>query len=513
LFRVARVVFVLSLFVFSAQASAVDFFEPVTPPRPFQVMAHRGMKNQAPENTRPAIERVYEDGFEWAEVDVRITKDGKHVIFHDATLEGKSDGRGQVKDFTLAELKQLDTGAWFAPRYAGQRMLTLRECLDLAKGKLNLYLDCKEIDPELLVEEVLDAGMEKQVVVYGELDALARVRERSEYCVPIMAKWHPAFGIDEWLAKNPLDAVEIDAAEAVPEVCRAFHAKGVKVQAKVLGDDDTPAVWDRVIDAGVDWLQTDWPEEIVAHRIWQRMEQRPVLISCHRGANRYAPENSLAAFQKTIALGVDYVEFDVRTAADGAFFILHDARLDRTTDGEGPIAQTDSAAIRGLDAGKWFGAPFSGQKVLREEEMYGALGGRVNLYYDAKAVAPEPLARGLAAHGQVDRSVVYQSPGFLVKLRAINPAIRGLCPLGKAEDVESLAEQVHPYAFDTDWDILSKELIEHCHQLGIKVFSDSMGNRERIEDYQQAIGWGIDLIQTDHPLRVMRAVELMPAPP
>jgi glycerophosphoryl diester phosphodiesterase len=61
---------------------------------------------------------------------------------------------------------------------------------------------------------------------------------------------------------------------------------------------------------------------------------------------------------------------------------------------------------------------------------------------------------------------------------------------------------------DASWKILSKELIARCHAHGILVFSDAQGAHETIEDYQQAMAWGIDLIQTDHPLRVMRAIEL-----
>jgi glycerophosphoryl diester phosphodiesterase len=65
-----------------------------------------------------------------------------------------------------------------------------------------------------------------------------------------------------------------------------------------------------------------------------------------------------------------------------------------------------------------------------------------------------------------------------------------------------------PYAVDANWDILSKDMIARCHAAGILVFSDALGKHERVEDYLQAMDWGIDLIQTDHPLRVMRAIEL-----
>lgn len=57
------------------------------------------------------------------------------------------------------------------------------------------------------------------------------------------------------------------------------------------------------------------------------------------------------------------------------------------------------------------------------------------------------------------------------------------------------------------WEILSPEFIARCHAKGLLVFSDSMRNHEKIEDFQKAIQWGIDVIQTDHPLRVLRALE------
>src|ERR1041385_8623410 len=75
----------LTIFILSSRlcgAAQFSFFEPIQPPRPFQVMVHRGAANQAPENTRPALQRCIEDGFEWAEVDVRLTKDGQHVLSH-----------------------------------------------------------------------------------------------------------------------------------------------------------------------------------------------------------------------------------------------------------------------------------------------------------------------------------------------------------------------------------------------------------------------------------------------
>jgi len=498
----------LVLLFSSVSAAGFEFYEPVQPPRPFQVMAHRGALHQAPENTAPALEHCIEDKFEWAEVDVRLSKDGRHVIFHDGSVDGKTDGTGPIGQRSLSEINRLDAGSWFAPRFVDEKILALEACLALARGRLNLYLDCKDIDPGLLVEEVLAADMQGQVVVFDDLRVLATVRRLSKGQVPTMPKWHTAYGTEDWVAKWQPDAVEINADEITADICAWFHEKGAMVQAKVLGNDDRPEVWDRMVTAGVDWLQTDRSEDILTHRLWRSLADPPVKIAFHRGACRYAPENTLPAFEKAIRMGANYVEFDIRTSKDGVYFILHDGRLDRTTNGNGPIAETDADAIRALDAGSWFGIPYRRANVPTLDETLQALKGRTQLYVDAKDISPEALARKLQEYDVVDQAVVYQSPDYLRHLRSIDPDIRGLCPLSDPRQVGALCESVQPYAFDTAWDILSSELISRCHERNVKVFSDAMGEHERIEEYLQAMEWGIDVIQTDHPLRVIRAVEI-----
>jgi len=106
--------------------------------------------------------------------------------------------------------------------------------------------------------------MERQVVVFDDPDVLAEVQRLSEGTIPIMPKWHPEFGIDPWVARLQPAAVEINADEVTEERCRHFQGLGIVVQAKVLGDDDRPDVWRRMLEAGVQWFQTDRPDELIA---------------------------------------------------------------------------------------------------------------------------------------------------------------------------------------------------------------------------------------------------------
>lgn len=88
----------------------------------------------------------------------------------------------------------------------------------------------------------------------------------------------------------------------------------------------------------------------------------------HRGAAAAAPENTLASIAKAKALGASWIEFDVKLTEDGRPILFHDDRLERTTDGQGPVAATTLASIRRLDAGSWFDPSFRGEPVPTFEE-------------------------------------------------------------------------------------------------------------------------------------------------
>jgi glycerophosphoryl diester phosphodiesterase len=118
-----------------------------TPPMPElpRVIGHRGAAAVAPENTLAGLRRAQELGAAWVEFDVKLTRDGTAVLFHDERLERTTDGRGAVARITLAELRKLDAGAWFAPAFAGERVPTLAEALALC-GELGVGINL-EIKP------------------------------------------------------------------------------------------------------------------------------------------------------------------------------------------------------------------------------------------------------------------------------------------------------------------------------------------------------------------------------
>jgi len=133
-----------------------------------QIIAHRGSSADRPECTLASVQRAIKAGATAVEVDVRSTKDRHLVILHDATLDRTTNGTGRVQDKTLAEVRQLDAGSWFDPKYRDQRVPTLKEVLVLCGDKIDVLLDLKQQGEEYakaVVAEVKAHGSPKRTIV------------------------------------------------------------------------------------------------------------------------------------------------------------------------------------------------------------------------------------------------------------------------------------------------------------------------------------------------------------
>ena len=108
------------------------------------------------------------------------------------------------------------------------------------------------------------------------------------------------------------------------------------------------------------------------------------MVIAHRGASSYAPENTLAAFDLAIQMGVGHLELDVHAARDGHVVVIHDETVDRTTNGSGPVTSHALAALKRLDAGSWFGGTFAGQRIPTFEEVLERYQGRAHLHTEIK---------------------------------------------------------------------------------------------------------------------------------
>ena len=109
-----------------------------------RIIGHRGAAAYAPENTLEGIHTAADMGIKWVELDVKLTKDQVPVIFHDDTLERTTNGSGLMAQTTYEDLKNLEAGSWFADTFAGIKIPTLEEALEvLIEHDLGLNLEIK----------------------------------------------------------------------------------------------------------------------------------------------------------------------------------------------------------------------------------------------------------------------------------------------------------------------------------------------------------------------------------
>src|SRR5215831_11244525 len=136
-------------------------------PKRVVVISHRGEHLHHPENTLPAFQEAIRVGADFFELDVRTTSDGKLVLMHDGTVDRTTNGHGEIAKMTFEEVRALDAGVKMGPEFAGTRVPTFDEALDLARGKIGIYVDVKNAPAKDLVEHIHSHGMTDHVVIYS----------------------------------------------------------------------------------------------------------------------------------------------------------------------------------------------------------------------------------------------------------------------------------------------------------------------------------------------------------
>jgi glycerophosphoryl diester phosphodiesterase len=107
----------------------------------------------------------------------------------------------------------------------------------------------------------------------------------------------------------------------------------------------------------------------------------------HRGASSYAPENTFAAYNKALEMGVDHIELDVHFTKDGHIVVIHDDTVDRTTNGKGPVLEHTLAELRALDAGSWFSSEYAGEPIRSLGEILEQYKGRLYFHIEIKGAS------------------------------------------------------------------------------------------------------------------------------
>jgi glycerophosphoryl diester phosphodiesterase len=224
----------------------------------------------APENTLPAFRRAVELGVEMLEVDVQQTKDGQLVVLHDRTVDRTTDGTGDLRDFTLAELRALDAGSWFGDAFRGERVPTLAEVVSILDDKTSLLFEIKYGSPHhegieaRLIEFIRQHRLERRVLIKSfDSAALGRVRALAPQ-IPLGASLilripflrlivHRGVRFGNLLAED-VDFLHVHRIGLTQTLVRDAHAAGLKVMVWDVHDEEGMREF---IAMGVDAIETD----------------------------------------------------------------------------------------------------------------------------------------------------------------------------------------------------------------------------------------------------------------
>jgi glycerophosphoryl diester phosphodiesterase len=228
------------------------------------VISHRGEHLKHPENTIPAVQAAIDAGADFFECDVRTTSDGKLVLMHDGKVDRTTNGHGDVSATKFDEIRALDAGAKFDARFTGVRVPTFDEALELAKGRIGIYVDVKQASAKDLVEAFDRHDMADHVVVYGRRELLKQIQGLRPG-VKVMPE-----SVSASVARSLIDELHLrviafsaeDFQDDIIAIAREAHAA---IYVDRLGAADNPAFWRDAIDRGAAGIQTDKPGDLVSY--------------------------------------------------------------------------------------------------------------------------------------------------------------------------------------------------------------------------------------------------------
>jgi glycerophosphoryl diester phosphodiesterase len=232
------------------------------------------------------------------------------------------------------------------------------------------------------------------------------------------------------------------------------------------------------------------------------------LIEAHRGYSGRFPENTLLAFRKAIEAGAVSIELDIRTSKDGELMVLHDATLDRTSNGSGTFAETNAADAKKLDFGSWKGKEFAGEKIpFLEEALELTLTSNVYYNIEIKQFAETSSAEKLVAliHKYAPRGCSHIVSSFdleaLLQVRAVDNSIP-LAIIGSDGDQMLEIAKKHDFPWiHCAFPRIGRDLFFRAHSSGIKI---NVWTVDQISKLQYFAGLGADKICTNYAAEMLQ---------
>jgi glycerophosphoryl diester phosphodiesterase len=236
-----------------------------------------------------------------------------------------------------------------------------------------------------------------------------------------------------------------------------------------------------------------------------------MLVIAHRGASGNAPENTMAAFRKAVALGATFIETDLQLSRDARFVAIHDATVNRTTNGQGVVHDMTLADLRKLDAGSWLGSEFAGERIPTLEEILEfSRKNDVVFYLEIKPAGSwggeHALIGALRESGEIPRTVVISfDPSIVMSLRKIEPTLMtGLLYDGQLENPLEKAVAIGARQLAVRGDLVTPTMLAEARKKDLQVVCWTVNHPAHMRMLAAA---GVDGIMTDYPDRLVAAVK------
>ena len=224
-----------------------------------QVTAHRGDSNKAPENTLSAFSAAIDDLADCIELDIQMTSDGVLVVMHDSSLYRTTGLNKNVSEVTYEEIQQLDAGSWFSEEFAGEKVPTLEEVLQLVQGKIDLNIEIKTNNTRYEIAQQLVELLEKYNMVnrsvvtsfdYASLQAVKSFNEDVQVGYILSMAYGDFYNMDD------VDFFSVNASFLSKRTVDAIHNSGKMVYAWTVNSSSSVV---NLTNKGVDCIITDDP--------------------------------------------------------------------------------------------------------------------------------------------------------------------------------------------------------------------------------------------------------------
>lgn len=232
------------------------------------IIAHRGVPEEAPENTLKSFALAISQGADLLEIDLQLSADKQLVVIHDVTVDRSTDGRGRVDRLTLKELRALDAGSWMGEAHRGEKIPRLKEVFELSASRAGVVIDLKHSSDRYTgMERLLVRAIETErrlgdvIVISSDSRAIKAINTLNPDIMTLNFGNLP-LASPYWLTRrqcpNPgKQFVFAKAAEIDPEISRRLHDLGFRVLTSVVKEQLSREAIDKLRASSVDGIFTD----------------------------------------------------------------------------------------------------------------------------------------------------------------------------------------------------------------------------------------------------------------